>query len=388
MWESGDLVMPKSTASLLKARRFLEELQAPFVGREEEALVIALALIAGEHAVLIGEPGTAKSALVRRAAQLVQARFFKYLLTKFTEPSELFGPLDIAALKEGVYRRVTKGKLPEAELAFLDEIFNANSAVLNALLSILQERVLYDGYTEIRVPLWSLIGATNRVPDEAELEALYDRLLFRHYVRPVREELWGELLDAAWNLERYGNDHVEPVMTMDDIKEYNKLIYTVNLSGIKSQLLRLFMIFKERRIHLSDRRKGKALKAIAAHALLNGRLHATEDDLVVLKYIAPRDLDDFDKVETILLEEVKTKDRVLREIREIEANIRSIERLVEQAGEFDPRLIEYSKSLRIARNRVENLVRNIDDDEVEREASNLIDLIERILDMISYKLNL
>jgi len=178
------------------------------------------------------------------------------------------------------------------------------------------------------------------------------------------------------------------VMTMDDIKEYNKLIYTVNLSGIKSQLLRLFMIFKERRIHLSDRRKGKALKAIAAHALLNGRLHATEDDLVVLKYIAPRDLDDFDKVETILLEEVKTKDRVLREIREIEANIRSIERLVEQAGEFDPRLIEYSKSLRIARNRVENLVRNIDDDEVEREAGNLIDLIERILDMISYKLNL
>ncbi len=388
MWESGDLVMPKSTASLLKARRFLEELQAPFVGREEEALVIALALISGEHAVLIGEPGTAKSALVRRAAQLVQARFFKYLLTKFTEPSELFGPLDIAALKEGVYRRVTRGKLPEAELAFLDEIFNANSAVLNALLSILQERVLYDGYTEIRVPLWSLIGATNRVPDEAELEALYDRLLFRHYVRPVREELWGELLDAAWNLERYGNDQVEPVMTMDDIKEYNKLIYTVNLSGIKSQLLRLFMIFKERRIHLSDRRKGKALKAIAAHALLNGRLHATEDDLVVLKYIAPRDLDDFDKVETILLEEVKTKDRVLREIREIEANIRSIERLVEQAGEFDPRLIEYSKSLRIARNRVENLVRNIEDDEVEREASNLIDLIERILDMISYKLNL
>jgi MoxR-like ATPase len=380
--------MVKSAPELVKIRRFLEELQAPFVGREEEALVIALALVTGEHAVLIGEPGTAKSALVRRAAQLVQARFFKYLLTKFTEPSELFGPLDITALKQGIYRRVTRGKLPEAELAFLDEIFNANSAVLNALLSILQERVLYDGYTEIHVPLWSMIGASNRVPEEPELEALYDRLLFRHYVRPVREELWSELLDAAWAIEQEGVEEVEPVMTMDDLKEYNKLLYTVDLSPIKSQLIRLFMVLKERRIHLTDRRKGKSLKAIAAHALLNGRLKAVEDDLMVLKYIAPRDLDDFEKVETILLEEVKTKERILREIREIEANVKTIERLVEQAGEFDPRLIEYSKSLRIARNRVENLARSIEDDEVKREAGNLVDMIERILDLISYKLNL
>jgi len=380
--------MAKSAPELVKIRRFLEELQAPFVGREEEALVVALALVTGEHAVLIGEPGTAKSALVRRAAQLVEARFFKYLLTKFTEPSELFGPLDITALKQGIYRRVTRGKLPEAELAFLDEIFNANSAVLNALLSILQERVLYDGYTEIHVPLWSMIGASNRVPEEPELEALYDRLLFRHYVKPVREELWGELLEASWTIEQGGIEKVEPVMSMDDLREYNKLLYTIDLSPLKSQLIRLFMILKERRIHLTDRRKGKSLKAIAAHALLNGRLKAVEDDLMVLKYIAPGDLDDFEKIETILLEEVKTKERILREIREIEANVKTIERLVEQAGEFDPRLIEYSKSLRIARSRVENLVRNVEDDEVKREAGNLVDTIERILDLISYKLNL
>ncbi|MEB3817017.1 MAG: MoxR family ATPase [Desulfurococcales archaeon] len=380
--------MSGNAPELVKLRRFLRELQAPFVGREEEALVIALALLTGEHAVLIGEPGTAKSALVRRAAQLVQARFFKYLLTKFTEPSELFGPLDIAALKEGVYRRVTKGKLPEAELAFLDEIFNANSAVLNALLSILQERVLYDGYTEIKVPLWSMIGASNRVPEEPELEALYDRLLFRHYVRPVKEELWSDLLDAAWAIEQEGVGSVEPVMSMDDLREYNKLLFTVDLTPIKSQLIRLFMVLKERRIHLTDRRKGKTLKAIAAHALLNGRLRASEDDLMVLKYIAPRDIDDFEKIETILLEEVRTKDRVLREIKEIEANVKSIERLVEMAGEFDPRLIEYSKSLRIARNRIDNLARSIDDEEVAREAEKLIETIEKILDMISYKLNL
>ncbi|MEB3851310.1 MAG: MoxR family ATPase [Desulfurococcales archaeon] len=376
------------TELLSKARRFLQELQAPFVGREEEALVIALALLTREHAVLIGEPGTAKSAIARRAAQLVQARFFKYLLTKFTEPSELFGPLDISALREGVYRRVTKGKLPEAEIAFLDEIFNANSAVLNALLSILQERILYDGYTEIHVPLWSMISASNRVPDEPELEALYDRLLFRHNVRPLEEDLWDKLLDAAWEIERTGLQAAEPIMSMDDLREYNKLIFSVDLSRVRGPLLRLFVALRERKIHLTDRRKGKTLKAIAAHALLNGRLVATEDDLVVLKYIAPRDLDDFEKVEIIIREEVKTKERILRELSEIEANIRSIEVMVERAREFDPRLVEYSKSLRVARNRVESLARSVEDQEVEREASRLIEEIERLMDLIAYKLNL
>ncbi|MEM1710764.1 MAG: AAA family ATPase, partial [Sulfolobales archaeon] len=178
----------------LKSQTFLRELEAPFVGRHEEALVITLALLSGEHGVLIGEPGTAKSAMVRRAASLLNARFFKYLLTKYTEPSELFGPIDIRALRKGVYARVTRGKLSEAEIAFLDEIFNASSAVLNSLLSIMMERVVYDGYTEIKTPLWSLFGASNRVPEEPELEALYDRFLLRSYVKPLDQDHWPELL--------------------------------------------------------------------------------------------------------------------------------------------------------------------------------------------------
>lgn len=181
--------MSSATNTLLaKAKKFVEELAKPFVGREEEAYVIALAIITGEHAVLIGEPGTAKSALARRAAELINAKFFKYLLTKFTEPDELFGPLDISALKQGKYVRITKNKLPEAEIAFIDEIFNANSAILNMFLTIMNERILYDGYNEIRVPLWTMIAATNSVPEEPELQALYDRFLFKHFVKPISED--------------------------------------------------------------------------------------------------------------------------------------------------------------------------------------------------------
>ncbi|MEM4751417.1 MAG: AAA family ATPase, partial [Desulfurococcaceae archaeon] len=204
--------------------RFKKELEKPFVGREEEALVITFALVTSEHAILVGEPGTAKSAIARRAADLLRARFFKYLLTKYTEPDELLGPLDIAALKEGRYVRITRGKLPDAEIAFLDEIFNAGSAILNALLTLINERIIYDGYVEIPVPLWTLISASNTVPEEQEYQALYDRFLLRHFVKPVSEDKWSMLLEASWKIEREGYRAPQPVLSIEDLKTINSLI--------------------------------------------------------------------------------------------------------------------------------------------------------------------
>ncbi|MCG2890773.1 MAG: MoxR family ATPase [Acidilobus sp.] len=379
----------KSPEELMKlASQFLTELESPFVGRHEEALVITLALLTGEHVVLIGEPGTAKSAIARRSADLLDVKFFKYLLTKFTEPSELFGPLDIRALRQGSYRRITTGKLPEAEIAFLDEIFNANSAVLNSILSIMQERVLYDGYTEIKVPLWTLVGASNRVPEEPELEALYDRFLFRQNVRPLDEEAWESLIDAAWKLEMGNVEKPPKVMSMEDLRMLNSLLFKVDLTPVKSKLLRLFMIMNEKELHISDRRKGKILKAVAAHALLNGRLQATESDLIVLKYTVPRDVDDFDKVNTILIEELKTKERVLRELEEIAANVRASERSVAQLEAFDPRLLDIYKNLKVAKGKIQSLVQDVEDEEIRRKAEEVNELIENLTQEIMIKLNM
>ncbi len=379
----------KSPEELMKlASQFLTELESPFVGRHEEALVITLALLTGEHVVLIGEPGTAKSAMARRSADLLDVKFFKYLLTKFTEPSELFGPLDIRALRQGSYRRITTGKLPEAEIAFLDEIFNANSAVLNSILSIMQERVLYDGYTEIKVPLWTLVGASNRVPEEPELEALYDRFLFRQNVKPLDEEAWESLIDAAWKLEMGNVERPPKVMGMEDLRMLNSLLFKVDLTPIKSKLLRLFMIMNEKELHISDRRKGKIMKAVAAHALLNGRLQATESDLVVLKYTVPRDVDDFDKVNTILIEELKTKERILRELEEIAANVRASERSVAQLEAFDPRLLDIYKNLKVAKGKIQSLVQDVEDEEIRRKAEEVNELIENLTQEIMIKLNM
>lgn len=370
------------------ASQFLTELEAPFVGRHEESLVITLALMTGEHVVLIGEPGTAKSAIARRSADLLNAKFFKYLLTKFTEPSELFGPLDIKSLRQGVYRRITSGKLPEAEIAFLDEIFNANSAVLNSILSIMQERVLYDGYTEIKVPLWTLVGASNRVPEEPELEALYDRFLFRQNVRPLDEESWDNLLDAAWKLEMGASQAVPKVMSMDDLKAINNLMFKVDLSPIKSKLIRLFMIMNEKELHISDRRKGKILKAIAAHAMLEGRMQATESDLIVLRYTVPKDIDDFDKVNTILVEELKTKERILRELDEIANNVKNAEKSIKELEAFDPRLLDIYKNLKVAKGKIQSLVQDVEDEEVRKKAEEVDEMIENLTQEIMIKLNM
>ncbi|MEM4917604.1 MAG: AAA family ATPase [Acidilobaceae archaeon] len=372
----------------LKSQMFLRELEAPFVGRHEEALVITLALLSGEHGVLIGEPGTAKSAMVRRAASLLNARFFKYLLTKYTEPSELFGPIDIRALRKGVYARVTRGKLSEAEIAFLDEIFNASSAVLNSLLSIMMERVVYDGYTEIKTPLWSLFGASNRVPEEPELEALYDRFLLRSYVKPLDQDHWPELLEASWKLEVGLIEEPKPILSIDELRGIYANVLDVNLNNIKSHFIKLLLTLEEKGLHVTDRRKGKILKVIAAHALLNNRRVAVEDDLVILKYTVPRALEDFDKIQVILMEELRTKERVLRELNEIKVNVKIAASKIQSIGPFDPRLTDYYKSLRIAKNKILSLVKDFDDDDdIRKLASDLINEIDDLLDMITAKLN-
>src|SRR5213080_4054159 len=130
-------------------------LESRFLGKDEVIRLLLIATLAGEHAVLVGPPGTAKSALIRMFARLLQANYFEYLLTRFTEPNEIFGPVDIAAFREGRYQRNTAGMLPEAEVVFLDEVFKSNSAILNALLTLLNERKFTSGGQVLRCPLIS-----------------------------------------------------------------------------------------------------------------------------------------------------------------------------------------------------------------------------------------
>lgn len=165
------------------------------VEREREVRLVLLAALAGEHSLLIGAPGTAKSALARRLhAAFRDARYFERLLTRFSVPEELFGPLSISALEQDRYERHTAGFLPEASIAFIDEVFKANSAILNALLTLLNEREFDNGAGRMRCPLISVIGATNEVPDDEVAEAFFDRFLLRLTVSPVSADGFAALL--------------------------------------------------------------------------------------------------------------------------------------------------------------------------------------------------
>src|SRR3569832_2488618 len=158
-------------ASLREVARALE---ARFLGKGELARLMLVTLLAGEHMLLVGPPGTAKSALVRHLSRLVDARYFEYLLTRFSEPNELFGPVDIKAFREGTFVRRIEAMLPQAEIVFLDEIFKSNSANQNALLSILNERRFFTGNQSEKVPLCSLYGATNENPNDDTQKANND----------------------------------------------------------------------------------------------------------------------------------------------------------------------------------------------------------------------
>jgi MoxR-like ATPase len=171
-----------------------------FVGKDHLIDLMTVSAVAQEPLLLVGPPGTAKSDLVLKfkdALEIPDHAYFEYMLTRFTEPSEIVGPIDIKLLREGRYVRRDRGKLPTAQLVFLDEIFKSNSAILNTLLTIVNERKFYQDGVAQPVALKILFAASNDVPEHSELAALKDRFCLKAACRSVQDEHFVELLDAG-----------------------------------------------------------------------------------------------------------------------------------------------------------------------------------------------
>ena len=268
----------------------ISQLESQFLAKDEAIRMMMVAAVAGEHMVLVGPPGTAKSALVRQFAQQVNATYFEYLLTRFSEPNELFGPVDIQAYRSGSYRRVTEGMLPEAEIVFLDEAFKANSAILNTLLAIMNERNFNNGTQTIQVPLISLFAASNEVPSDESLDAIYDRFLLRVYSDNLDSYYFQSLLERGLNFEKSRmssqEENVSATISSQELRETQRtLLEKVTFpESFKSAYKNLCFQLRGEGISFSDRRLIRFMKLFAAHAVIEGRNEVHVGDLTVLRH--------------------------------------------------------------------------------------------------------
>jgi MoxR-like ATPase len=239
------------------------------------------ALLAGHHVLLIGPPGTAKSLLADEACRrCAGAEYFQWLLTKFTTPEELFGAVSLRALENDDYRRVTAHKLPEAHIAFLDEVFKANSSILNAILTLMNERRYHNGREIAAVPLIALFAASNELPEDDELQALYDRFLLRFVVDYIADDFrFVRMLQARPAVER-------TMISLEELRELQALSRTVAVpQHVYRTLAALRRELGRKQILASDRRYQQSIALLQAHALLHGRDEIGEDDIFFLGHV-------------------------------------------------------------------------------------------------------
>jgi MoxR-like ATPase len=295
-----------------RLNRFRSALGRHFVAKDNLIDMMTIAAVAQEPLLLVGPPGTAKSDLVLRfrdALAIPEGDYFEYMLTRFTEPSEVIGPIDINLLRDGRYVRRERGKLPTATLVFLDEIFKSNSAILNSLLTIINERKFYQDGVPQPVALKILFAATNEIPEQAELGALKDRFCLKIACRSVQDTHFVELIDAGLsgqvsrdlNQKPWAEGHA----SLDDLLKAHRyltllfsrrddagkndggrdrhLFFREELIGEMRRIIKT--LSREDDVFVSDRKVVKLYRLIRTRAWLLHGGAVERDDLRLLSYL-------------------------------------------------------------------------------------------------------
>jgi MoxR-like ATPase len=273
--------MPGAPAILEKFSAVRRELGAMFLERDEVVEGALCALLARAHVLLVGPPGTAKSLLAHELCRRIEEGvYFQWLLTRFTTPEELFGAVSLKALERDEYRRVTDGKLPEAHICFLDEVFKASSSILNALLTVMNERIFHNGRVPEPVPLLTLFGASNELPDEDELMALYDRFLLRFAVDYLTEDF------RFLQMLKLSPPATRTAIRLDELTAAMRAAAEVAVpESVLQDLASLRRDLGRKGIIASDRRYRQSLDVLRARAWLSGRKAVSGDDLTLLQHV-------------------------------------------------------------------------------------------------------
>lgn len=366
---------------LLKLR---DELKKLFVERDDIIDGSLAALLSAQNVLLIGPPGTAKSMLADEiCGRIESARYFQWLLTRFTTPEELFGAVSLKALEQDDYRRVTTHKLPEAHIAFLDEIFKANSSILNSTLSIINERRFHNGTEIVHVPLLTLFGASNELPEDDELTALYDRFLLRFVVDYIGED---------YRFLRMLKAQPPESRTRFSLDELHALQREVAGMAIPDHLYRALGDIRrelgKKQIIASDRRYRQSLDVIRAHAYLTGEDTPSDRSLVFLENMLWKEPNEKTEIRAVINEIVLGSEQ---EVQELLYQAREIEEYVKRPWETEDQrsqaLIEGHTKLRNILSKVDHILERAGESRrssarVEEMKDNIQNIQKRILESL------
>ena len=286
-----------------------EKLTERHIERYDEVEITLVALLTKYHAVLVGPPGTAKSLLAEDVTRIFDVSLFKYLFTKFTTPEEIFGPFNLALLKEGKYERILDFKAPTAHLCFYDEVFKANSAILNAQLTLMNERLYDNGTKRVECPLISVIAASNELPEGEELNALFDRFHFRKKVDYIHEPgNFVRMLELDSNYEL-------PSFSLEDLEAAQLEVDEVRIGrDIKDTMVEIRSAMQMEGLIASDRRYKQSLLALKAMAWLHDRPAVNDDDFRILEHMLWSEPTEIKRVSRVILSKTNPLDQAANEI--------------------------------------------------------------------------
>jgi MoxR-like ATPase len=292
-----------------RIKALLDQLNTGIYEKEEVMALALLSSIAGESIFLLGPPGVAKSLIARRLkCAYKDAKVFEYLMSRFSTPDEIFGPVAISKLKVDKYERIIENYLPSADVVFLDEIWKAGPSIQNALLTILNEKIFRNGEKVDPVPMKALISASNELPAKDQgLEALWDRFLVRLIVGGIED---GEKFDAMIGMSSDPFKEIEKSIdgsiTGDEYKKWDTEIGKINIP--KNVFNVIHVIRKkielhnknkenvEKQIYVSDRRWRKIVRVMRTSAFVNDRSEVDLMDCFLIKHCI---WDEEDKIQTV-----------------------------------------------------------------------------------------
>ena len=303
-----------------KMSQIFVEMNNLFVERDELIKLMELAIVTGTNLLMLGPPGTAKSAITYElCGRIENANYFQWMLNKTSDPSEILGPFSVKEMENDKFMRITTGKLPEAHIAFMDEVFKSNAPTLNALLTIMNEHIFYNDGKPVEVPLISMFGASNEPPEDESLDAMYDRFIFRMNVQYIHDAANKKRMHSNYVDNRAGllNLVNKTTITLAEVQALQAAVKAVKVpKDIINKFIRLISDLDRQAVHISDRRQNECFKVMQGSAVLAGRNSVTLDDFKSLVYVLWEKEEHIPLIESSILKMVNPYDDRFKELKE------------------------------------------------------------------------